>query len=281
MMTFRSSVLSPTLLHHVFWNHKEKFQYSVDTYEHWVLFAVEGGSFRYGIGNSEGIAQMGDVIICPPGIDFHREVIHAASFHFIGFSLDSLSGGLGNEGQEDEHNVRLRLAASAYKPAVTHKERLADNLRYFKGQDEAAAQIDQRIYWQNHALNDIWLFCLQSIAAGSVNEDMQPADPLMEQAQLYIRQNAFEDMSMLVLADELGISPVQLTRRFTRSAGMTPSRYLSHIRLEQAKSLLVDTELNLEEIALACGFNNGFYLSRVFTKMMKISPSAYRKTNRV
>ena len=80
-----------------------------------------------------------------------------------------------------------------------------------------------------------------------VGEDKEPADPLMEQARLYIQQNAYKDMSMMVLADELGISPVQLTRRFTRSLGMTPSRYLSHIRLEQAKSLLVDTHLNLEQ----------------------------------
>lgn len=280
MMLNRSPILYPSLMHHVFWNHKKQFQYNVDTYGHWVLFAVEGGSFRYGIGDSEGMAQMGDVIVCPPGVDFHRDVIHAPSFHFIGFSLGSLTGEAVT-GQEAEQNIHHRLAASAYKPAIAHKERFADNLRYFKTQDEAAEEIDQRSYWQNHALNDIWLFCLQSIAAGVVGVDKEPADPLMEQARLYIQQNAYKDMSMLLLADELGISPVQLTRRFTRSVGMTPSRYLSHIRLEQAKSLLVDTHLNLEQIALACGFNNGFYLSRVFTKLMKVSPSAYRKTNRV
>ena len=276
----RNSILYPCLMNYVFWNHKKKFQYSVDTYEHWVLFAVEGGSFRYRIGDSEGIAQMGDVIICPPGVDFHREVIHTLSFHFIGFSLSSISRET-LAGQEAEQNVHLRLAASSYKPSITNKERFVDNLRIFKSQGEVAAEIDQQSYWQNHVLCDIWLFCLQSIATGMVDEDKEPVDPLMEQARLYIKQNAYRAMSMLVLADELSISPVQLTRRFTRSMGITPSRYLSHIRLEQAKALLVDTHLNLDQIACACGFNNGFYLSRVFTKLMKVSPSAYRNTNRV
>lgn len=170
MMLNRSPILYPSLMHHVFWNHKKQFQYSVDTYGHWVLFAVEGGSFRYGIGDSEGTAQMGDVIVCPPGIDFHRDVIHAPSFHFIGFWLGFISGEA-VEGQEAVQDVHHRLAASAYKPAVAHKERFADNLRYFKRQDEAAAEIDQRSYWQNHALNDIWLFSLQSIAVGVVGED--------------------------------------------------------------------------------------------------------------
>ena len=77
---------------------------------------------------------------------------------------------------------------------------------------------------------------------------------------------------MLKLAAELGISPVQLSRRFSKSIGMTPSSYLSHIRLEKAQSLLIETSLPLEQIAQACGFSNGFYLSRVFTKIMKVSP---------
>lgn len=277
-MAIQSSGLFPNLLHHAFWNHKEKFLYSVDTYGHWVLFAVEGGSFRYRIGDSEGIAQMGDVIVCPPGIPFHRDVINAPSFHFIGFSFDSLST-VPIVSEEEEKAVCLRLASSAYKPAIGHKERLADNLRFFKQLAHASAEM--KGYWHNHALNDIWLFCLQTIATGDDQVEVQPSDPLIDQAKLYIEQNGFADVSMLRLADELGISPVQLTRRFTKSAGMTPSRYLNHIRLEQAKSLLVDTQLNLEQIALACGFNNGFYLSRVFTKRLKISPSAYRKTNRV
>ncbi|MDQ0112650.1 AraC family transcriptional regulator [Paenibacillus harenae] len=279
-MTIQSSGLFPNLLHHFFWNHKEKFLYGVDTYEHWVLFAVEGGSFRYRIGDSEGIAQMGDVIVCPPSTPFHRDVVNPPSFHFIGFSFDALSEDPAVS-EEEELAVNHRLATSAYKPAIGHRERLADNLRFFKQQAHAPAEMDRKFYWHNHALNDIWLFCLQTIATGDHQVELQPSDPLIEQAKLYIQRNGFGDMSMLRLADELGISPVQLTRRFTRSAGMTPSRYLNHIRLEHAKSLLVDTQLNLEQIALACGFNNGFYLSRVFTKLLKISPSAYRKANGV
>ena len=274
-MTVQSSCLFPTLLHHVFWNQKVKFQFSVDTYEHWVLFALEGGSFSYQIGDIEGMAQMGDLIVCPPGLSFHRSVINTLSFHFIGFSFGSFPNDLAKR-NEDEHLVRLHLSSSAYKLNIGHKERLADNLRFLKQHGEAV--FDQKFYWQNHALNDIWLFCQHTKAPAG---DKEIQDPLIEQAKLYIHQNGFGDMSMLKLASELGISPVQLTRRFSKSVGMTPSGYLNHIRLEKVKALLIDSQLSLEKIAAACGFSNGFYLSRVFTKMMKTSPSAYRKMNRV
>ena len=126
-------------------------------------------------------------------------------------------------------------------------------------------------------LNDIWRFCQQSEVPHRQIRSNEPTDPLIEQAKLYIHQYGFGDMSMLDLAAELGISPVQLSRRFSKSVGMTPSRYLSHIRLEKVKALLIDTQLPIEKIAQACGFNNGFYLSRVFTKILKISPSAYQE----
>ncbi|CAM4140987.1 AraC family transcriptional regulator [Paenibacillus alkaliterrae] len=276
-MTLLSSSLYPILSNHIFWNHKTRFQFDVDTYELWILFAVEGGSFSYRIGDAEATAQMGDVVVCPPGLSFHRSVINALTFHYIGFSLGSVPGEL-TKRTEEEAAIRLQLASSAYKLNIRNLDRLADNMKLLKLHAETVGEL--RHYWQNHALNDIWHFCRHSEAAPA-DEENRPADPLIERAKLYIHQHGYGEMSMLKLAAELGISPVQFSRRFCKSMGMTPSDYLSHIRLEKVKTLLIETQFPLEQIALACGFSNGFYLSRVFSKIMKVSPSAYRKMNRV
>ena len=53
--------------------------------------------------------------------------------------------------------------------------------------------------------------------AASADKESPPADPLIERAKLYIHQNGYGDISMLKLAAELGISPVQLSRRFRRA----------------------------------------------------------------
>lgn len=276
-MTLLSSSLYPILSHHIFWDSKSQFQLSVDTYDLWVLFAVESGSFSYRIGEVEGTARMGDVVVCPPGFRFHRSVIHALSFHFIGFTLGSVSSdafGL----NEREQAVQQQLSESAYKLIIQHRNRLADNLNRLKQQSGYTE--DQNLYWQNHILNDIWQFCRQT-ESSPVNQEAELADPLIEQAKAFIHQNRYQDISMHNLAAELGISPVQLSRRFQRSVGLAPSLYLSKLRIEKVKSLLTETHLPLEQIAQACGYSNGFYLSRIFSKKVKVSPSEYRRMNRV
>jgi AraC family transcriptional regulator len=272
-----SSSLYPILSHHIFWDSKSQFQLSVDTYGLWVLFAVESGSFSYRIGEVEGSARMGDVVVCPPGFRFHRSVIHALSFHFIGFTLGSVSNDATSI-NEREQAVQQQLSESAYKLSIQHRNRLADNLNSLKQQ--SVYTDDQNHYWKNHILNDIWQFCRQT-ESDPVNQEAGLADPLIEQAKAFIHQNRYQDMSMHNLAAELGISPVQLSRRFQRSVGLTPSHYLSTLRIDKAKSMLTETHLPLEQIAQACGYSNGFYLSRIFSKKMKVSPSEYRRMNRV
>ena len=57
---------------------------------------------------------------------------------------------------------------------------------------------------------------------------------------------------------------------------MTPQRYLTDIRLNQAKELLISSSLNVGEIAAIVGYENALYFSRVFRKYAGLSPSAYR-----
>ncbi|WP_138752248.1 helix-turn-helix domain-containing protein [Paenibacillus sinopodophylli] len=274
MMTLLSSNLFPILSHHNFWDSKSQFQLNVDTYDLWVLFAVESGSFSYRIAEVEGMARMGDVVVCPPGFPFHRSVIDAVSFHFIGFTLDSVSRDEFSL-NEREQAVQQQLSESVFKLTIQYRNRLADNLNSLK--QHSGYNEEQKLYWQNHILNDIWQFCRQTPA----NQVDELADPLIEQAKAYIHQNRDQDISMHNLAAEIGLSPVQFSRRFQRSAGLAPSHYLSKLRIDKAKSLLTETHLPLEQIAQACGYNNGFYLSRIFSKKVKVSPSEYRRMHRV
>ncbi|MNE61966.1 Xylose operon regulatory protein [compost metagenome] len=136
------------------------------------------------------------------------------------------------------------------------------------------------LYWKKHILTDIWHFCLSSHTSSNAVEEHQH-DPLVEQAVHVLQQYGYGELSIVRLASELGISPVQLSRRFSKQTGQTPSAYLTALRLEKAKTLLTETRLPLEQIAQQCGFSNGFYLSRVFTKALKINPSVYRRLNQV
>jgi len=56
---------------------------------------------------------------------------------------------------------------------------------------------------------------------------------------------------------------------------------LTSLRLRKAQSLLLETNKTLEDIAEKCGYKNGFYFSRRFSKKLNISPSEYRKNNKL
>ncbi len=78
------------------------------------------------------------------------------------------------------------------------------------------------------------------------------------------------------LADELSVSKSHLIRVFTKATGLSPGKYLLHIRMRQAVVLLQNPELTLDEIAARLGYDNGNYFSKVFVGYFHIRPSDFR-----
>jgi transcriptional regulator GlxA family with amidase domain len=135
------------------------------------------------------------------------------------------------------------------------------------------------IYYKEHLVRDILLQNLQEQASQQIAS--VPDDPAIQAAVRYIQQHGNEEISLQFLAAHIGFSPSQLTRKFRQAMGVTPNKYVNRIRLEKAALLLAETDYTLEKIAELSGYLNAFYLSRVFTKEMQISPSQYRKSLKV
>lgn len=74
-----------------------------------------------------------------------------------------------------------------------------------------------------------------------------------------------------------GLSEVHFRRVFRRETGYTPNRYIREHRIRYAAHLLETTDMLIKEIAFSCGFGGEFYFSRQFSKIMKISPTNFRK----
>jgi AraC family transcriptional regulator len=85
------------------------------------------------------------------------------------------------------------------------------------------------------------------------------------------------DTSLDELAALCGISRSHFIRAFRQMTGMPPHRWLSMQRVKRAKGLLRETKMPITEIALTCGFADQSHLTRVFTKVFRISPGAWRR----
>lgn len=101
-------------------------------------------------------------------------------------------------------------------------------------------------------------------------------DGRMEEILAYFHQNFQREIEVRECARRFNMSESWLIRCFRERTGMTPQRYLTDIRLNQAKELLISSSLNVGEIAAIVGYENALYFSRVFRKYAGLSPSAYR-----
>jgi AraC family transcriptional regulator len=86
--------------------------------------------------------------------------------------------------------------------------------------------------------------------------------------------------SIVQLARVCELSPSYFATAFRQTTGMTPHQWLLKRRIERAKTMLRDGESGLAEIAMECGFCDQSHLSRVFVRMEKCGPGAWRRTCR-
>lgn len=92
----------------------------------------------------------------------------------------------------------------------------------------------------------------------------------------YICEHLATDLSIVTLADIVCLGRGAFIRRFKASLGMSPHQYVMKARVGKAQELLRGHDLNLVQIALACGFTDQAHFCSVFKRSVGQSPSAYR-----
>ncbi|QJD82734.1 helix-turn-helix transcriptional regulator [Cohnella herbarum] len=109
----------------------------------------------------------------------------------------------------------------------------------------------------------------------SVNDTQ--AVRLAEQAEAFLKQNYKQPITNAMLGEALNFHPNYIARSMRNVLGFTPVEYLMQYRLEQAKLLLMKTELSIMKIAEEVGFQQTAYFSRCFSTKEGISPLQFRK----
>lgn len=92
-----------------------------------------------------------------------------------------------------------------------------------------------------------------------------------------ILENSFKDIeSISDIADKFGISTSHMTREFTNETGISPIKYLTKTRIQNAKMLLNTTTKSVHEIATECGYKQTNYFCKIFKENVGMSPLEYR-----
>ena len=91
-------------------------------------------------------------------------------------------------------------------------------------------------------------------------------------------ESTYDDatLSLSTVAQQLNISANYLSNIFSKKRGIPFKKYLQQYRLQQAEKLLLDTRLSISEIALAVGFVDSNYFTKVFKEYFRLTPLKYR-----
>lgn len=93
----------------------------------------------------------------------------------------------------------------------------------------------------------------------------------------YIEQHYFQKVVLSDLAELVGLSGDYVSRIFREKTNCSAIEYLNNYRLKKAKSLLMQEDLKITDVAGMVGFESIYYFSRLFKKKEGISPIVFRK----
>ncbi len=96
--------------------------------------------------------------------------------------------------------------------------------------------------------------------------------PKLSQVIQMMEQNIEEPISPSTLAKEVGMSTRQLERLFRRYLNRSPKRYYMELRLSKARNLLMQTDMSVINVALACGFASPSHFSKCYRAHYNTTP---------
>jgi YesN/AraC family two-component response regulator len=167
----------------------------------------------------------------------------------------------------------IELVVLLSRAAVTHSDSedtglLETNNRYLRRIEEAQTP---------EALTDILYLIVERLSGQIFSFQGFRHASALKKAERFIWENYTRKISLQEIAGASGLSAPYFSSIFKEEMGENLSTYLNRLRVEKATALLTESNLSLNEIALACGFEDQSWFSKIFKSHTGISPGKFRE----
>lgn len=117
---------------------------------------------------------------------------------------------------------------------------------------------------------------VQEMNAESEEKKKQKKKPVRQAIQ-YIEEHFRENLTLEIVADQVGLNPVYLSNIFKKEVGDNFTDYVQKCRIASAREKLRNTDETILQIAIEVGYSDSKYFSKTFKKYEGIKPTDYRK----
>ncbi|MCC6290443.1 MAG: AraC family transcriptional regulator [Chitinophagaceae bacterium] len=130
-------------------------------------------------------------------------------------------------------------------------------------------------------LNYVSMLLHHYLASFCYPQTFNPNQPRDEEeidvAIRYMQDHIHEMLTLKAVADHIHRSASHFSALFKKKTGYPPLEYFNYIKIQYACQMLEFTNLQVKELAYKLGFQDPYYFTRLFTKLMGLSPQGYRK----
>lgn len=202
-----------------------------------------------------------------------RDSFHAVDFYLPRRALDALT----------DDNGSPRIDELRHQPGMPIVDHVARNLLHSIQPTLATSQCERSGLFVDHvamALATHVAHTYGGMRSRQAAKTGQLAPWQVRRAQELLAANLNGDIGLEDLARECELSIRHFTRAFRGSTGMSPHSWLLHHKVEKAKGMLLSSPRVLADIALDCGFADQSHFTRIFQRMERVTPGAWRRLHR-
>lgn len=242
---------------------------SRDDHDDYLLIYCLDGSGKLTLDGKNYRVTAGDLFVIPKGLSHHYETHNKNPWTIYWVHFD---------GQDAEHFI-----AHLYQNKNRLKNPIIRLGIHAKLTSEFGALLESRqsIYDLNafiSASNHLRQILAYIAQLQPLERQRQSADSFdLEAIHSLMQTRLHEQLDLETLAQQINLSKYHFVKRYKELTGTTPINHFIHLKIERACYLLDVTPKNINEIAFALGYEDAYYFSRIFKKIMGVSPSQYRK----
>jgi len=218
---------------------------------------------------------LGDVSISPPGLTCGTWTLKRST-HRLNIGIEPhLISEIAELAGTDSNRVEFVEHFGSQDPDFYHvARRLLD--------EQQTSGLGGRLY-TDALITELVIHLLRKYSSGGIREDKTRdgfARAQLAPALEMIHDDLRSNFSLKELARTANLSPYHFSRAFKRVIGLPPHQYVLARRVQLAKQLLTDTSLSISEVAYQLGFYDQSHFTYHFKRLVGITPSALRNSNR-